>query len=283
MVPRRRGPDSVTVGHFVLEPRVQPSRSRSAPPASEACRRGRTSTAWRYPPGRATTPGRSTPPPATWARQHRAAARWRSWRCRSTRTGSLRRSTSPGLRPRCEIHGDRGLRRPMEPARHRGVRRSTAWANRSPWTPPPPTGTSPGAGARRRPGLPRPRKRRCTGVRILRPVAAFVDECSLHVKAGDGGAGCGVVPAGGPRAPRAGPTAATAARAATSGWWPTTTSPRCSPSGTTRTAGPATAPTASARGATGSRRRPPRPGARGHGGPRPGRQVLADLVQAGDR
>ena len=38
--------------------------------------------------------------------------------------------------------------------------------------------------------------------------------------------------------PRAARTAATAAAAATSGWSPTATSPRCSPSGTTRTAGP---------------------------------------------
>ena len=69
--------------------------------------------------------------------------------------------------------------------------------------------------------------------------------------------------------PRAGPTAATAATAATSGWWPTATWPRCWPSATTRTAGPAAARTARARSATA----PGAPtslvrGARGHRGPR---------------
>ena len=50
--------------------------------------------------------------------------------------------------------------------------------------------------------------------------------------------------------PRAALTAATAAPAATSGWSPTATWPRCSASATIPTAGPETAPTAWARAAT---------------------------------
>ena len=85
--------------------------------------------------------------------------------------------------------------------------------------------------------------------------------------------GPGVCRSGGrPTCPGAGPTAATAARAATSGWWPTATWPRCWPSGTTRTAGPRTASTARARRSTAPPGdRPRRPGARGHPGQGPGR------------
>ena len=73
------------------------------------------------------------------------------------------------------------------------------------------------------------------------PVSQFVDECQLNVRGGDGGAGCVSASGGRARSPWAARTAATAARAATSGSSPTTTSPRCSRSATTRTVGPPTA------------------------------------------
>ena len=63
----------------------------------------------------------------------------------------------------------------------------------------------------------------------------FVDVAQLNVKAGDGGAGS-VAFRREAHVPRADPTAATAARAATSGCGRAATSPRCSRSATTRTA-----------------------------------------------
>ena len=67
-------------------------------------------------------------------------------------------------------------------------------------------------------------------------MAGFVDESQLNVKGGDGGAGCVSFRREGPVVYGRARTGATAARAATSGWSPTATSPRCSPSATTRTA-----------------------------------------------
>ncbi len=115
-------------------------------------------------------------------------------------------------------------------------------------------------------------------------MSGFVDEAQLHVKAGDGGAGRGRLPAGGPRGPGAAPTAATAAGAATSGWWPPPTSPPCWASGTTPTGGPATEATAAGKkkhGARGADLEVPVPG--GHPGPGPDGTLLADLAGAGDR
>ena len=82
-------------------------------------------------------------------------------------------------------------------------------------------------------------------------MSGFVDEAQLHAKAGDGGAGIGVVPPGGPRRPGRARRRGRRPRAATSGWWPRTTRHRCSASGTTPTAGRPTAPTAPANASTG--------------------------------
>ncbi len=80
-------------------------------------------------------------------------------------------------------------------------------------------------------------------------MSSFVDEAQVNVRGGDGGAGA-CRSAARRTSPRAVPTAATAAPAATSGCRPTATSRRCSRSATTRTARPSRARTARARSAT---------------------------------
>ena len=108
----------------------------------------------------------------------------------------------------------------------------------------------------------------------------FVDECQIHVKAGDGGAGAvsfrreAHVAEGGPDGGDGGKR-----RRRLAVRW-TTTSPRCSPSRTTPTAAPPPVPTARARvsmAATGTDWRYPvpegrRPRPRGHGRGRPQRR-----------
>ena len=87
----------------------------------------------------------------------------------------------------------------------------------------------------------------------------FVDEAQLNVRGGDGGAGCVSMRREERTCPRAGPTAATAARAATSGSRPIATSRRCSRSATIRTARP-------------------KSGTHGSGQPAPRARAATDLV-----
>ena len=78
----------------------------------------------------------------------------------------------------------------------------------------------------------------------------FVDECQLHVKAGDGGAGA-VSFRREAHVAEGGPDGGDGGKGGTCGWSRTTTSLRCSPSRTTRTAAPPPALTAPARASTG--------------------------------
>ena len=114
-------------------------------------------------------------------------------------------------------------------------------------------------------------------------MSGFVDEAQLHVKAGDGGPArspCG----GRPTSTRGAPTGATAAGAATCGWWPPPTSRRCWPSGTIPTGGAGNGGHGGGKkkhGARGPDLEVPVPvGTRAR---RADGTVLADLVQAGDR
>ena len=116
-------------------------------------------------------------------------------------------------------------------------------------------------------------------------MSSFVDECGLHVKGGDGGAGLRSRSGARPTSPRAAPTAATAGAAATSGWSPTATWRRCSAfrDHPHRRADNGTHGSGKKRhGAGGDDIARPR--ARGHRRARPRTAPsLADLVHAGDR
>ena len=114
-------------------------------------------------------------------------------------------------------------------------------------------------------------------------MSAFVDEAALCVRGGDGGAGVGLVPAGGPRPPgRPRRRQRRQGRRRVAGRRPPG-APRSSPSATTPTASPPAAPTARAGPATAPAA--PTCGCSvpgGHGRVRATGEVVADLVNSGD-
>ena len=276
----------------VWRSRCSSSTAPSSGRCSERCRdavSGRDRRRRRAPPSSSVTRRRSSLPRSSWS------STARSMLSTARRRGAVLSSSSPEVRARCRWSDrDRDRRRRLlDPGR-----RARAAATRPPAAPPPTgpvrrratDGRRPHrnrAGSGRGRSTERGRDHRDTrGSSAVRILVSDVRLRRYRAEQREGWRrrrGLRRVPARVARARRAGPTAATAVAAATSGCGPTATSPRCSRSATTRTARPGRARTARGRSCT-ARAAPTSSSTcpRARSCARCDGELLADLVHHGD-